>query len=193
MGNGVLNRGHSDNVANDATVTINSWSFTSPGSLPNSVSDANYYFATGNSSTTAWNNWQGVTPTTGAEQKRTHTLSNGVVTWDMAGNVWQWVSGNNAATRTGDDMGVSDTVRGWAAWKEYNDAGLMESDKLLFSSAGNYISSQNAGKIYGASGGAVLRGGYWYGTSNDGLFSADLQREPSFTYSGIGFRCVFLP
>ena len=25
-------------------------------------------------------------------QKRTHTLSNGEVIWDMAGNVWEWTS-----------------------------------------------------------------------------------------------------
>lgn len=191
VGNGVLNRGHSDFGANDTNVTNNSWSFESPGSLANSISDLNSYFATGNTATKAWNA-QGTSIEASSEQKRTHTLSNGAVMWDMAGNVCQWVSDNNFYERTSDDMGVSDTVRDW--WyqhREYSDAGLTASDQLIFSGAGNYTSSKNAGQIgYGGRAGAVLRGGAWGG---GGLFSADLGNHPSNMHNAWGFRCVFLP
>jgi hypothetical protein len=38
----------------------------------------------------------------------------------------------------------------------------------------------------------VLRGGNWNNTSNDGLFTANLNNAPSNTNNNIGFRCVFL-
>ena len=41
--------------------------------------------------------------------KRTHTLSNGEVIWDMAGNVWEWTS---------DDV-IPDNTAGHS-WKEFD-------------------------------------------------------------------------
>jgi hypothetical protein len=43
------------------------------------------------------------------------------------------------------------------------------------------------------SAGAVLRGGNWNNSSNDGLFTANLNNAPSNTNNNIGFRCVFVP
>lgn len=67
VGSGQLNRGHTDN---------------SPGSALAVTDVNNPYIGTSNNS--------GQAVGSGWEQKRTHTLSNGSVLWDIAGNVWEW-------------------------------------------------------------------------------------------------------
>jgi hypothetical protein len=41
--------------------------------------------------------------------------------------------------------------------------------------------------------GALLRGGNWNNGSNSGVFTANLNNDPSNTNTNIGFRCVFRP
>jgi formylglycine-generating enzyme required for sulfatase activity len=196
VGNGVLNRGHSDN-ANDGNASTNSWATAAPGGLSNSWSDANYYFATGQSSGTAWN-MIGASPAAGTEQKRTHTLSNGVVVWDFAGNVWGWVSDNRSALgipAADDTAGM--TTGAWTSYLNGAANRFSATGNLIFGNLGSggiqFSEAKNAGQLYGGSAGAVLRGGYWYYTSNDGLFTAGLYSAPSNTDDYIGFRCVFQP
>ncbi len=41
--------------------------------------------------------------------------------------------------------------------------------------------------------GALLRGGNWNNGTNTGVFTANLNNDPSNTNTNIGFRCVFRP
>ena len=132
-----------------------------------------------------------MTPAAGAEEKRTHVLSNGVTLWDLAGNVWQWVLDNNDSNA--GNMGVSSALRAANTAWEYNNASLTDSDKLLFGGSYGYTSAKNAGKIVGAANGAVQRGGSWGDGAQSGLFSAYLFLRPTQAYSSIGFRCAYVP
>ena len=219
VGSGVLNRGHSDNAVS-ATEVTNSWCFgctapsTNLSALPNSVSDSNSYFATGNSSATKWNEL-GASPTPGTDQKRTHSLSNGATLWDFSGNIAQYVQDNNCNGKgvssttpmCASDMGVSGNsaalngtvvntamrIGNFISW-EYNNVGLTTSDQLLFGGAYGYTTAKNAGFVYSGAGGAVLRGGTFNSGFPGGLFTAALPYSPlgSGTLT-FGFRCAFVP
>jgi formylglycine-generating enzyme required for sulfatase activity len=193
VGTGKLNRGHSDNTIS-ATEVMNSWCFgcTSPSTslsgAPNSVSDNNGYFATGAGTTYAAWNTLGASPTAGSEQKRTTILSNGRLIWDFGGNVWQWVSDNYST------LSMAPAIAG--SWGEYSNTTnfpVSGVNRLNFAPSGSYNSTQNAGQLHGGSAGAVLRGGDWVASSNDGLFSANLNGGPTNTYYSFGFRCVYNP
>jgi len=54
----------------------------------------------------------------GKEQRRTFTLSNGTVIWDISGNVWEWT--NNIQTT------AVDTTAGWVDWNHANIAPELE-------------------------------------------------------------------
>jgi formylglycine-generating enzyme required for sulfatase activity len=202
VGNGVLNRGHSDNAIS-VTEELNSWCFGCSVfrgpmlAVSNSVSDSNYYFATGNTATKAWNA-QGTSIETSSEQKRTHTLSNGAVIWDMSGNVWQWVNDVRSALgipAADDTAGMS--TNAWYSYLNGATNRFSATGNLIFGNLGSsglqFSESKNSGQLFGGSAGAVRRGGNWYNTSNSGLFAAALDTEPTGTYDHIGFRCVFLP
>jgi hypothetical protein len=66
VGSGFMYSGHNDNGP--------------PSSLSASTNDSDGYYQTGQ--------------TTGSNQRRTLTLSNGEVIWDLAGNVWEWTDKN---------------------------------------------------------------------------------------------------
>ena len=115
--------------------------------------------------------------------KRTHTLSNGAVIWDFAGNVWQWVRDNNTTSQGSDN---------WMQLEPYSDA-------LKWGPAGDYSAqtgSRRAGLGYGGlngSAGAVIRGGRWVSDAYTGAFGVALSNAPSLSSTGLGFRCVFAP
>ncbi len=116
--------------------------------------------------------------------KRTHTLSNEEVIWDMAGNVWKWVS-DNLRTEQGSD---------W--WQEYNDASHFSEgsqNKLLFAPLGSYSSAQNVGTIYMSNGGTAMRGGTWNKDTDAGVFAAHLSSRASDWSDRVGFRCAYTP
>ncbi|MDD2796868.1 MAG: prepilin-type N-terminal cleavage/methylation domain-containing protein [Candidatus Pacebacteria bacterium] len=139
--------------------------------------------------------------------KRTHTLSNGQVIWDIAGNVWEWVD----EIRTTSELdsyfknvsGVSNN-----AWHEYKLANLFNNaTKLPYSMAG-FLGAYNGedngvGKIYirytasadnsnkgDTARHAFLRGGHWNYGANAGVFALDLSYSPSYSNGHIGFRCA---
>lgn len=166
-GTGSMARGHTDN---------------SPGSALTNAADNASYYDTGNSSANAVGS--------GWEQSRTQTLSNGEVVWDFGGNVWQWVSDDYG------DLGLSPSIS--AGWSEFSNTTNFPTsgggiNRGIFAPSGSYNSSHNIGRFYGGSGGAVMRGGYWNGTSDAGLFSALLSSPESASASDVGFRCVYLP
>ncbi|MFA5080690.1 MAG: hypothetical protein WC472_03675, partial [Candidatus Paceibacterota bacterium] len=155
----VMYRGHSDNVPAST--------LTSDGSDP--------YYGTGQASP--------------SEQRRTLTLTNGQIIWDLAGNVFEW---NNNTCVVGSGTG------NWynsGAWIEWSNANLSDYEKNIAGPIGNYTSVNGIGMYYGctANGNVFPRGGYWDGGSGDlfgGVFSMSLNVPSTTGYSFIGFRCV---
>ncbi len=183
VGSGVLNRGHSDN---------------SPAStLANSTDDTDGYYLTGNSSATPWNAL-GASPAAGTEQKRTHNLSNGIVVWDLAGSVWQWVSDNRSALGIleADDTAGMTTV-GFRSFLNTGVNRFSATANLIFGNLGNagtqFSETKNAGQIWGGTAGAVGRGGMYTDGSGAGIFASVLAFAGTDSAAIVTFRCTYAP
>ena len=159
VGTGMMPRGHSDGIPNNALEVTNIY---------------DPYDQTGNNS--------GQAAGSGWEQKRTLTLSNGNVVWDITGNVWEWIDWTPPTTCT--DMGVELSSVNCGT-------DLATTDYMPSHPA--YGTSQGMGRFYGGTGGAALRGGYWYSGAGGGAFALGLNYSPSDTSAGFGFRCVYRP
>jgi formylglycine-generating enzyme required for sulfatase activity len=171
VGTGMLNRGHSDN---------------SPGSAL-AVTDTNDpYIGTGNNS--------GQAAGSGWEQKRTHTLSNGQVVWDIAGNVWEWTDWSLGGGLT---SGPTSCTAAWTQLPVVSCGALAAADYMPANpasvTAANYNSNYGLGQLYGGGGGAALRGGGWSAGASAGAFTLNLGNGPGSAPANIGFRCVFRP
>ncbi len=200
IGTGVLNRGHTDNAIGTEAAT-NSWNLAvSAGrnDLMCSSFDANYYFATGNTSAAAWNTL-GTSPATGTEQKRTHSLSNGAVLWDMAGNLLEYVSDNRSS------LGLSTTDEALIPATSPFRAEFITSGANTFSAATNlifgdlgmsglqYLNTKGQGSVYGPTSGwdGIARGGYFQQGAFAGLFETSLLNPSSLWF--VSFRCAYNP
>lgn len=118
-------------------------------------------------------------------QKRTHTLSNNAVIWDVAGNVWEWVKDDNSSAQGADTL-VSQLTA-----PMYNLA--------KWGPAGNYT-AKNSGEFGGLggatlnhAGGGIIRGGVWFNKNNSGVFASGLLNPASQAMPDTGFRCVVPP
>lgn len=181
IGSGVIARGHSDGIPAEAIENAN---------------DDNPYFLTQNTGA-EWNTL-GAAPEDGAEQRRTHILSNGEIIWDLSGNVYQWVSDNK------DELGIpeGDNLAGLSIkmWRSYINGianRYTPTTDLIFGSNGisglQLSESQNAGQLFGGTEGTVLRSGFWNIARAGGIYSVVLNNLPTVNNSLIGFRCVYLP
>ena len=169
VGSGYIYSGHNDNSPSN--------------SLAASTDDTDGYNGTGNSSSS------------GPKQRRTLTLTNGEVIWDMAGNVYEWT---NATIAGGQQPGLSGESA--YAWKQWNNASLLmnglpySSQPAAISSAvAGYSSTQGIGQLisnYGETGARAFRrgGGYWSGGTEAGVLTLDLGFASSYAGAGIGFR-----
>ncbi|MGZ3824060.1 MAG: SUMF1/EgtB/PvdO family nonheme iron enzyme [Bdellovibrio sp.] len=112
-------------------------------------------------------------------QRRTHVLSNGGVVWDMAGNVWEYVSDDNSKPAIASDYVINFT----GSWQ--TDFG------------NNQICSSGdcglGGGQLSAPAGAIARGDTNSGGRGAGVFAVDLRDGPNYANSIIGFRCVYRP
>ena len=135
-------------------------------------------------------------------QKRTHTLSNGEVVWDISGNVQERIRGENST-----DYGTSGVYISAITNTSYPTLGSINGDtrtaKGHFGSSGNYTnftdsSSSRGGLGYARlspSAGSITRGGY-LATSlpgGVGIFSVSLSFSLSSISPTVGFRCVYNP
>ena len=170
VGDGHLSRGHSDD----------SPSVPCDGALDN---------VSGNCTT------QGIT----FNQNRTHTLSNGEVIWDFAGNIYERI---NWEITPANKAYIFANGAPASAWREFNllDTNINNGDEMetIAWEATNpaYTSAQNIGQYYAGnsvSGGSALRGGRWNSVLGAGVFSLNLDSATAFTENYIGFRCAFHP
>ena len=107
----------------------------------------------------------------------------------MAGNVWEWT------TYVIADNNAKPSGSGGAGWSEYNTvsgtSSMAKSDLI----SNSWTSTQGVGQFRRGSqnsGGALFRGGAFGEGSAGGIFTANINIEPSFTASHTGFRCVRL-
>lgn len=170
VGTGYIFRGHSDN---------------SPASVIPVDDESFDYSNTGNSASS------------GLDQKRTLTLSNGSVIWDFSGNADEWV---DWGVQSGLDLAPrSCRTFGWQELPSVNCPAFVFADYVpgnpgLIASA-SYNASYGLGRFFGGNnpGGAAVRGGHYGRGSDTGIFSLDISRWDGVRGSGIGFRCVFRP
>jgi formylglycine-generating enzyme required for sulfatase activity len=183
VGTGFMYSGHNDNGP--------------ANSLLADTNDSNGYYLTGD--------------VVGSNQRRTLTLSNNEVIWDLAGNVWEWVN---------DSMPIASRYHGGdQGWMSYNSddgtgkiATLVSSLKAPssgynakngmgryydgYSLAGTYNSINEAPDFcigYCSSTTVFLRGGHWNNGANTGVFTLDLDAGSSDSLTGTGFRCSYTP
>ena len=133
--------------------------------------------------------------------RRTFTLSNQQVIWDVAGNVWEWMKdrnmknyGTNAQIALFDPQGAHRTK--YALSIDGLD-GISRYAKDQFGPAGDYRALSTAphgGLGYGwisySNKGTVGRGGS-HKNQGKGLFSVNLMGTATGSYANIGFRCAY--
>lgn len=131
-------------------------------------------------------------------QRRTLTLSNGNVIWDMAGNVWQWT--NNTIAGTAEPHGTSaNGIQPYEFTDITNWNSLTQSTLGPVSSTWN--SNQGIGMIWSENTATdttvygYLRGGDIFSGSYGGVEGTIFQHTPNDTgtstiYNNLGFRCA---
>lgn len=165
VGSGSLYIGHTDN---------------SPASpLAASGNDNDGYFGTGNTNDT---------------QRRTLTLSNGEVIWDLSGNVTEWTAGQTTGGQPGT---TAHTSYGWRNWNTMEGTGTISPNP--FPSFGTPAavawsnSANGIGMVWSDSDDVALRGflrggSHTYGATTPGVFVLYLGYAPTQTFTNIGFR-----
>lgn len=184
VGNGEIARGHSDRV----------WSTHSVLAV---TDESDPYNGTGNSSTSGWN------------QKRTHTLSNGEVIWDLAGNIWEWVDWTeNGELKTVNGHTFSVPLNpgcSISSWTEIatgisSCSGVPSIEIEPFYNANNnpdlgradgfggFVNNiQSSGQFTG------IRGGASYNGTSTGIYAISFGNSYTNTSVGYGHRCVYRP
>lgn len=132
--------------------------------------------------------------------KRTHTLSNGEVIWDLSGNVWEWVNWQvPPANKAHIAANPINTDQGWKDFKDL-DTKITSTDEMRPSTwQSTFLTATRAEGLGGyyaginTTGGAALRGGNWLYGINAGIFTLNLANLSSNASSGFGFRCAYHP
>lgn len=165
VGSGYIYSGHNDNAPATA--------------IEAGPNDNDGYINTGN--------------TTGSNQRRTLTLTNGEVIWDLAGNICEWTSGQT----TGGQPGVSgETSFAWKEWTAVNAPGALTvspfPSDIELSGAGAWSAAYGVGRLLSNASDSVFRGlyrgGYWANGSSAGVLALYLNLTPATAYYTLGFR-----
>jgi len=135
----------------------------------------------------------GTSNTTG-NQRRTLTLTNGEVIWDLSGNVYDWTAGTVQTPIV--QPGVTSAGYAWREWTAITNAGTLPISispaSTGLAGASMWNTTNGVGSIYSSSDEVGLRGfirgGAWSYGSNAGVLSLALSNAPSYTGTYIGFR-----
>ena len=166
VGSGFIYSGHNDSNPNNA--------------LDADTNDANGYYGTGN-----------VAP---SNQKRTLTLTNGEVIWDLAGNGWEWTSGTAQSPIV--QPGVTGGGSAWREWTAITNPGTLPTNPSPtatgIAAASIWDSGKGVGQIASSSDNVTLVGfrcgGSWGNGISTGVLTLDLRNTPSSTNASISFR-----
>ena len=146
-------------------------------------------------------------PIPGWEQKRTYTLDNGSVVWDLAGNLWEWVDWKTDPGLDRSPSCETDTPLNPGDIKELKDVSILEDEDCHKIPTIDYLpldwtlttATNGIGGLSGGSGGGGFRGGKKDSGIEAGLFTLDLFVGPGDDRSApqygndVGFRCVYRP
>ena len=128
-------------------------------------------------------------------QRRTHSLSNGQIIWDLSGNLREWTSFTESADKPSPQV---------TTYTEYTQPVIGSSSlplnrliptqevKAFWNDSWN--SSQGIGMVrIGAAGtgGGLTRGGGFMGTTRNGIFRFRIDQAPDTASSTLGFRCTY--
>lgn len=133
---------------------------------------------------------------TAGKQKRTFTLSNGQIVWDMAGNVWEWTN-DSILGQNKPDSAQTGAYVDWPYFNSAGNYGTLAYD-LLRPSNNAWGSAYGMGKYYmgartNGTNYAFLRGSEWNRTSDAGVCSLNLSNAPAYAVYAFGFRCASGP
>jgi len=145
--------------------------------------------------------YEGTLNSSPSTEKRTHTLSNGQVIWDLSGNIWEWTNdtilGENKPTDSSGNQNVPGIYNGfpWQEWTSISNWGSLGPDAYRPSN-NTWNSAQNMG-LYVAGGLTGSSFGFLRGGGNTdpqgpitGIYTLLLNFQETSTNQIIGFRCV---
>ena len=120
--------------------------------------------------------------------RRTLTLSNGEVIWDLSGNIYEWV---DWSLEPGLQLGPTTCAYSYVEFPvAASYACLSGLGNQVFPATSNGSSVEAFGRFSAGSQGTAIRGGVWWSGSNAGAFELRLDPVPP---SNGGFRCVYRP
>jgi len=127
--------------------------------------------------------------------KRTLTLTNGEVIWDLAGNVWEWTSGVTNGTSAQQPGVVGNNYASWTQWNAVNTPGGLSPSPFPnygIPAASGWTSANGIGMLLSSTTDTALhgfdRGGAWGYGSNAGVLALGLDIGPSTANSLVSFR-----
>lgn len=126
-------------------------------------------------------------------QRRTLTLTNGEVIWDLSGNAWEWTSGTVTTGQPGIDGDIDYEKK---EWPMVTNRGTNPIDPSAAGTtivgANTWNSDQGIGQLTSFSGEVALRGhlrgGPWSSGGGPGVLAMTLNYAPNFTNNAMGFR-----
>lgn len=173
VGSGTLRRGHSDNNPNSACAAH--------------ANDANAYVETDCTGSSTGN----------FVERRTSTLSNAAVVWDIGGNLWNWVDYFNAADKPTPAEALYYEFSSISGSTTTPKAHLVPLNSVQPWWTDSWTAPQQGiGRIHpgtNGAGGAMLRGLFWNGGVNTGAFSVGLFDNQLTANLAFGFRCTWQP
>jgi hypothetical protein len=121
----------------------------------------------------------------GWEQRRTLALGDGVVIWDLAGNLQEWIDWTQ-----GGPMDGAPTPCAGNELPMFSCPGIVADQ--FDSSTGTYDSTHGVGKVIGGDGDATRRGGQRTDLSLGiaGIYGLNMNRFTTDVFPGTSFRCV---
>ena len=164
VGSGFMYIGHNDN------------SPTNP--LAASSYDSDGYSGTGSSS---------------GDQRRTLTLTNGEIIWDISGNVWEFTSGQVSGLSQAGKTGQ--TIYEWTQWNAVTKPGNMpvnSTPAFANPAASSWTTVNGIGLLWSNPAEtitkAIIRGGAWYLAGAAGVFLTDTALTPTTSNAFTGIR-----